>query len=739
MFNSRKKITFVKSKLGSRQKYVSFVKRYKLTKEMKDLLLYASITVKKDKLNMEIIDAAYEMIMSLEDVMTTDDTNSQGSKVSISQKIMYKIYSSLGFSYFSYNDGQKILNSIYHTKVQSPYDPTKTVLLIDVLVNTSMDAKAIEAVFHSYGIEYSKDAIDITGNNTLEYMLYHGEIFHYKAQGINLSIDDTGPVEVVPDILPIIPKSHLDLMQNLIQNQNESYSSFLGHATEFTVLREFQSAGYQADIPTASNTKGYDLLVEHKFFKEHGLIYNEHPMKPGFGMLQVKSTSTLDPTQNFTGNTLEHFQKFPDIPVIASSKIADNLQLSISSTKIIGFDKIGIDELAAEKMIYAQLQAVKDLQGQAYFDSLNIPKGLHISRPELDSIKDASELFGDVGFNSIPLLGIALSASFASYTNFKKINSKEITLSEGLKNIAKASGKTAIIGTASIAATQAIMGIFGTTSGSVLMGGYETVHEHFVNPDLDWDMSDYEDMAELAAVVALVTVIGIGMKKLWHSIVGDPFDKYREMEKEALFIEKKFVKISNNSKQKVLTLLGIDYVNTLESQINSTEVKMKQYHKKYTFGTDGTQSLQYYLNDYKKKFLSKSLEQFSFVIDFKKMLKKVSKMQGLLNRIEKDEDAYDKKELTDTLLSYYKSTNSVMYASIKKMLANAGKKKENVITVCRTILANEIKNQADLYKELLKGNDDLILLYNISDVYINLKNDMKVEIKKLKAKGHIKS
>ncbi len=67
MFNFKKQDPITKAveeAIGSRQKYIGFIKEYTLTKEEKDILLQASISVKKKEPNKKVVVDAYNIMLA---------------------------------------------------------------------------------------------------------------------------------------------------------------------------------------------------------------------------------------------------------------------------------------------------------------------------------------------------------------------------------------------------------------------------------------------------------------------------------------------------------------------------------------------------------------------------------------------------------------------------------------------------------------------------------------------------
>ena len=183
----------------------------------------------------------------------------------------------------------------------------------DIIFSTSMTEVEIMRVAKSFNIDYPSEAIDITPDYGLQYLLYHGKNFHYTTindvgEKVVVGIEKIGSGEYI-EAIPLIPESHLDRMITLFQDAKEGLPSFYGHAAEFAVRDALSSCGYHVFVPKNSNTAGWDLSVEEKFFSDNGLNYIENPDMPGYGLLQVKSTVGNN-IADYTVNTQRHFEKY---------------------------------------------------------------------------------------------------------------------------------------------------------------------------------------------------------------------------------------------------------------------------------------------------------------------------------------------------------------------------------------------------------------------------------------------
>lgn len=644
--------------------------------------------------------------------------------------LMYKLYKAIGLSYYNKEDGRKKANELLNKKVQNPYDPTSTSLLIDVLLNTTMDAKAIKNVFDSYGIEQTKNGVDITGNSSLEYMLYHGKKYHYKANGENLTIDENTihGEGIVPDVLPIISKSHLEHIQHLVSSSKEGFNSYYGQAAEFSIKRQLEEVGYKTFLPTDRNVEAVDIYVSKDFFNDYGISYVEHPNKPNFGMLQIKTTSSLNPTVDYKSNTINHFEKNPEIPVLASSKIANGLEEKYSKDMIIGFDKIGLDELGAEKEIYSQLQAVRNIHGESLIEQFNLPTGANISTPELDAIKDSSMLFGDAGLDSIPLLGISLSISFSSYSNYRRIKNKEISVKQGLKNISSNGIKTAVISTTSIAASQLLFSNFNTTSGTELLEGGEALMAE------DFSFDGLEEMGEAAIAIAVIAGIAYGAKKVWDFFAGDPMEEYKKLLKEKESLVHELTLLINSNRTKINSISGIDNALKVKKQLSTIEAQMNEMEKTYLFRTSGTQSLSYYIVEQKFNVLSQENSMYDMSNNLDLSINRISSLKELLQKTKK----ISYPELIQSMKNVYNNSGKSLYNEISTLLIKAKiTKKEEAIGYLKILIANEINYVSKVFNEIFKNKQELQPLYVASRNYIKHQNKITKEYKKLKDEGHV--
>ncbi len=768
MSEKEKLVSIIKSTLGSEHKYQMFIEKYTFYNSRRNKLLKASMLCNNVNPDLVVMIQAYKIIKNVKgkenieniDVVSIQsslnkntkppaiqkkniksqnkteeisiDDISLGSELSIIHKLIYNLKKGIGLSYYSEEDGRKKANELLYKKVQNPYDRTSSTLLIDVLLNSAMDANAIRNVFHSYGIEYAKDGIDLTGNSTLEYMLYHGKKYNYHVDGENITTDTTKIFNeaVVPDELPIIPNTHLEHIRNLVSSSNEGYNSFFGQAAEFSIKRQLETMGYEAILPTDRNVMAVDIYVNKKFFDDYGMTYVEHPSKLGFGMVQIKTTSMINPTNNYTSNTMEHFVKYPDIPVLSSSKIANSLYEKYPEGQILGFDKIGLNELSAETEVYKQLEAVKSIHGDSLIKELKLPTGANISNSDLDAIKDSSLLFGDTGLNSIPMLGIALSATFATYSNYRRIKNKEITIDQGIKNIGMSTAKTAVVGTISVAATQVLLNnTFNATAGAEIMEGAETLFSG------DFSLDGLEEMGEAAIIIAALASIGYGAKKVWEFFAGNPMDEYHRLLQEREKLEQQMATLIKSNRINIDTTSGIKRVLEIKKEMIGIDNMIDDNTKSYTFNISGIQSLKYYIFEQKKN----ALLQENMMHDVSHNLYHALNRMSMLNKLKK-KTIDDKNIIISEIKNIYKDAGKDYSKKIEKLLKKAKiKKTEEAVAYIKMLLTNEINYITSFFETIYKKDKKLQPIYLASQQYINHQKKIIKEYKKLKDQGHIKN
>ncbi len=138
MFDSKKNIIMMKiveDTVGSREKYINFTKENKLTKESKDILLQASVTIRKKNIDMIIVEGAYKILIAIsgeeEYSATTQHTDDYNKKKSsfIGEPI---IDSSEKSSKITMDESAKIIEKTKQTKIFN-FKYVQVAILIGIL------------------------------------------------------------------------------------------------------------------------------------------------------------------------------------------------------------------------------------------------------------------------------------------------------------------------------------------------------------------------------------------------------------------------------------------------------------------------------------------------------------------------------------------------------------------------------------------------------------------------------
>lgn len=138
MFDSKKNIIMMKTvedTVSSREKYINFTKENKLTKESKDILLQASVTIRKKNIDMKIIEGAYKILIAIsgeeEYSATTQHTNDYNKKKSsfIGESM---IDSSKKSSKITMDESEKIIEKTKQTKIFN-FKYVQVAILIGIL------------------------------------------------------------------------------------------------------------------------------------------------------------------------------------------------------------------------------------------------------------------------------------------------------------------------------------------------------------------------------------------------------------------------------------------------------------------------------------------------------------------------------------------------------------------------------------------------------------------------------
>ena len=429
---------------------------------------------------------------------------------------------------------EKRVKRLLNLKVQSPFDKNDVITLSDIIFSTAMTEKEILDIARSYGIDLPSKAIDITPDRSLEYLLYHGKDFQYTflnsaGEKVVAGIEQIGNGQYIRNI-PLIPDSHLDRIVELYEGSLEGLSSFYGHVSEYAVRDTLVNKGYQVLIPSTSNTPGYDLCVEKKFFDDYGLDYVENPDMPGYGLLQVKSTIKED-VVDFTENTLRHFEKYPDIPVVASTKIVEELN-GFGEGKLISFKDIEIPEKALQESVRNHFDPITEKflpETLLYKEGLDATHFSDVMDNSIDALIFSDFPEGVIWDHlHIPAFGIAIAAGISSYKQYRMVKNNQISWERASVNIAKDIGETAIVSTTTI-------GLSSLTAGALGISATESANgiAEWALGDADLDLSD---VGELGLYIAIAAGIGCCVKKLWNWIVGNPLERLMRLKEQRALV-----------------------------------------------------------------------------------------------------------------------------------------------------------------------------------------------------------
>ena len=415
---------------------------------------------------------------------------------------------------------RKKVRSLLNVKVKNPFDVNDVCTLGDIIFSTSMSEREILQIAESYGIKMPSEAADISSNDALKYLLFHNEDLHYEyidsvGNLQTAGLEQLGDENVIGDI-EIVPMSHLDQLADFLQNSNESFKQFFGHAAEFAVADKLNNLGIKTVLPKAGNNPGFDLLCNRQeFFDKYGINLPAWNENSDYGMLQVKTaTEVINPSGNYIDNTLNHFDKYPDIPVICSDKIANALSDYNFDNSIISFSDIGIDDIALEQRVSDSFEFLKGfIPGQSWGD-IGINQGLECSQ-------FADALPNSTGLGHIPLVAIGLRSLISSYKNYSLYNKGIIDFKNVCKNVGRDVAETAVISTATIYATEEFATALGLPSIS------ESANDFWESLSDGFDLEDIFtiDPVDLAFRLAITIGVRYGLKKVWQFIVGDPLEK----------------------------------------------------------------------------------------------------------------------------------------------------------------------------------------------------------------------
>ncbi len=434
--------------------------------------------------------------------------------------------------------GEKVANKILAIKVQNPFDPTTTCTMGDLLIAGAITEDHILDVAKSYGIDFPSDAVDGSSNNVLQYMLYHGKDYQYTitneaGEKIIAGLDQSGPIDLVTKEFPLLPIEHVEKMADILSSNGEIWNSTFGQVSEFAVKNKLIDSGYDVLMPAARNYKNADLLVDHKYFVDHELNYVESPDYPGYGMLQIKSTSDIIPTNNYVANTLHHLEVNPDIPVLCSTKIADQLGPAYAD-RVASFESIGLNDNTLESMAYAQYEQLtycspdilSSLNGVAYgLDSSQFSDAVDSARTSVIShTMDANgvlETHLNIGLHNLPIIGMMMRGAISCVSNYRRYQSGEIPKEAIVKNITYDVARTGFTGTAAAVGVGSILAVGGTSFSSVMNNAFEALSG-----------DDLTDIIETLGIGALVVAAGVAISKVAGSIFDNFFDPKKKLKQK---------------------------------------------------------------------------------------------------------------------------------------------------------------------------------------------------------------
>lgn len=488
------------------------------------------------------------------------------------------------YDFFSSDEiNRKKVRNLLNIKIKSPFDENQVITLGDIIMSMTINEYNIIKTCESYGISIPSEAVDIGDNTALRYLLYHGKNFQYRfvdkdGNIVNKCIDEFNGEKFISDGIPLIPNSHLDKIIHQFKNINESYNSFLGHSFEYNVSDQLKKLGYEVFIPSYSNNPGYDLLVSKEFFEDAGLNFVPYKENPYFGLLQVKTTSGVYNTEHYVDNTLNHFEKYPDIPVIASTRIYNKLSDSIGDDKIISFSDIGINECIAEQQIFDTFINVKEGGLESIIE--NLKTGLNVSQVD-DSVFDSY----------IPILGIGFKTLVNGQMYYRLFKEGEIEFTDVLKNLKNDATEYLIVGTTIKYSTQKFCEIADVSLAESANSIYESI--------CCGDDIDLEDIEEIAICLVVAAGIGYIAKKAYTMIFGDPKQHLYDLINGRITM----LIIASRRIEKNRDMI-LEYFIPEEYEQNKNEIKsLKEDLEKEC--NEKIKSLSYFVKEYKIEILEK--------------------------------------------------------------------------------------------------------------------------------------
>ena len=605
---------------------------------------------------------------------------------------------------------RKKVRSLLNVKVKNPFDVNDVCTLGDIIFSTSMSERKILQIAERYGIKMPSEAADISSNDALKYLLFHNKNLHYEyidsAGNLQTAgLEQLGDQSVISDI-EIVPMSHLDQLADFLQNSGEEFKQFFGHAAEFAVADKLNNLGVETYLPKAGNNPGFDLLCNRQeFFDKYGINLPAWNENPDYGMLQVKTATELhNPSENYIDNTLNHFDKYPDIPVICSDKIANTLSDYNFDNSIISFSDIGIDDRTLEEQVYKSYQFIKNFIPDQSGD-IGIKQGL-------ECIQFADDLPYSAGWGHIPLVAIGLRASISTYKNYSLYNKGAIDFKEMLSNVGRDATETAVISTATIYATREFATALGLPTISEAGNNlWESLSDGF----------DLDDFGELALALAVAVGISLCIKKAWQFVVGDPLKKLKQLKIDRKNYIYDIRTMFNDNSKDILNYMmkQFNYDNICKS-ITGINKRMSDLEYK------NKRSFEYYALEYKAEILEKvKNKQDSEISNINKIFENLNTIWSILhNCLYEEVNEKGVSKYKENILDMYKKQNDNIKESIKNI-----KTSEQMADCCVILILYHLKGLLQATSEM--GNEVLNSIYAKIQYYEQaIKEETEIQIKK---------
>lgn len=605
---------------------------------------------------------------------------------------------------------RKKVRSLLDVKVKNPFDVNDVCTLGDIIFSTSMSERKILQIAERYGIKMPSEAADISSNDALKYLLFHNKDLHYEyidsAGNLQTAgLEQLGDESVISDI-EIVPMKHLDELADFLQKSSEEFKQFFGHAAEFAVADKLKNLGVKTFLPKAGNNPGFDLLCnKQEFFDKYSIELPAWNKNPDYGMLQVKTATELhNPSENYIDNTLNHFDKYPDIPVICSDKIANRLSDYNFDNSIISFSDIGIDDRTLEEQVYKSYEFIKKFIPDQSGD-IGIKQGL-------ECIQFADALPYSAGWGRIPLVAIGLRASISTYKNYSLYNKGAIDFKEMLSNVGRDTTETAVISTATIYATKEFATALGLPTISEAGNNlWESLSDGF----------DLDDFGELALALAVAVGISLCIKKAWQFVVGDPLKKLKQLKIDRKnFIYDIRTMFNDNSK---------DILNYMMKQFNYDDIckSITGINKRMSdLEYKNKRSFEYYALEYKAEILGKvKNKQDSEISNINKIFENLNTIWNILhNCLYEEVNKKGVSKYKENILDMYKKQND----NIKESINNI-KTSEQMADCCVILILYHLKGLLQATSEM--GNEALNSIYAKIQYYEQaIKEETEIQIKK---------